>query len=392
MDENTKELDIAAIIGLVLFTFAGFATSLYVIPSLTDDIFIFSSVLRNSNPLVYFVGDWGTGTNFYRPLLSLSFWFCYKFFGLNAFVNQGMSIVSHALVAVLVYRIIRLYQSDVLFSFLISSLVIFSLYTGTTVPMATDRCTLFAAIFILILFHHLVSNEQKGQLPHLGLVVGLSVLAVMSKESGLIAPALGAAHYFRNRAQGKKAWTGVAVLVVVALGYVVFRYLIFRNTAFSYASAQAESQINLLTLATSMAQNLLAPFFPVKRWLALIPTVALWALLLRRPFNSAQKLALWFIFFSALVHPVHYFRLMYLGHVAFCLLIGCSNQKLNWSRPVALVLLVYSVYWTTGSVKNVYLWRLQMMHRDGLKNVTEEARQSHIDPRIVQELRDRYPF
>lgn len=412
-----KEQDIAPIALLFLFGFAGFALSLYNIPSLGDDVYIFSSVCRTPNPLVYFVGDWGAGTQLYRPLLSLSFWLCYKLFGLNAFVNQGMSIATHLLMAILVYKIIRLYQKDVIFSFLIASLALYSFYIAMTVPMATDRCTIFAAVFILLLFHHLVASEQANKPPRLAYVVLLSILAIMSKESGLIAPMIGFVAYLKRVPRDRRAWWGAIALVALCVGYIGFRLVIFHDSSFAYGvdehgNASSKVSAPLLTNATvflsATVRNFLAPFFPfhgmeslptiLKRAPILIVTVALWGILLRPPFTYGQRLAFWFILFSALVHPVYFFRLIFLGHVAFCLLLGCSQSvdsiglRKTAAKVVAFILLSYSVYTTTTGMKNAFIARYQMMYRDGLTNITEDPNQERIDQRIVDELRARYPF
>src|SRR5688572_21810810 len=112
---------------LALLGIAVFTPILYSAYALADNFLMLTSVSRAATPWIFFVADWGVGGNFYRPLLSLSFWVIYYLFGIWTLPNQLLSLACHFAVVFLTLRIVLSLKVDGATAFLFTALVLVSM-------------------------------------------------------------------------------------------------------------------------------------------------------------------------------------------------------------------------------------------------------------------------
>lgn len=172
---------------ILVLGFSIFSTTISFVPANGDDLILLSSVAKISSPLKFFVGDWGLDNNAYRPLHSLSIWLIYHFFGVTASYKQLFNLVLHLAIICLLFRFISRIQPNIIVSLLLTLISLVSMSTISPVTWVSDRPTLFVALFLFLLLNYLYKYEQpfKVNIPY---IVILSILALMSKESGLIVP------------------------------------------------------------------------------------------------------------------------------------------------------------------------------------------------------------
>ena len=222
---------------LAIIGYAFYNVALRFVPVDFDDLVLLSSAKAVSNPLNFFVGDWGFGNYGYRPLHSLSLWLSYRVFGVSSGPAQLLNLCLHIAVVLLLYALlVKLLSSrNWVLAFVLSCTALVSLYTVSGPTWVSDRPTLFVTFFLLILLNYLV-RLPEGKLPNAWVLLLLSLLALMSKESGLILPLI--ALYFlvielRTRLTHPAVWS----LVILLAAYGLLRFVIFGSNAATYTEA-----------------------------------------------------------------------------------------------------------------------------------------------------------
>jgi tetratricopeptide (TPR) repeat protein len=120
---------------------------------------------------------------YYRPLTSFSFMVDYYFWGVNPLGFNLTSVFCHALVCILLLKFLWMTLRDGRAAFL--GTLIFAVHAVHTdsINQISGRGTILAAFFILgVLILYLKSKDAPGWL--------LFVLAVLSKESAILVPAI----------------------------------------------------------------------------------------------------------------------------------------------------------------------------------------------------------
>lgn len=410
---------------LVLLGLAGFAVALTFVPADQDDLILLSSVADTPQPLSYFVGDWGLGNRAYRPLHALSLWLGYRAFGVWAFPNQAINLALHLLNALLLLRIARRAQPDAGLAFLAASLVLFSVFTRSPAAWVSDRPTLLVALCVLLLLDRLVSGEGEDGAPGIGLagIALLCGLALMSKESGLVVPALALALGL-DKSPGAPSRAGlIAVTGGIVAAYAALRWGIFGAQAASYSESGVLLGVGrygdwaalpvpwrVLGAVENVARSLIAPLLPVigdeggllpKHDLVLAAPLWLSTGLLvaasvdRRP-SRGQWCALLLLAANALVHcTIFRYRTLYLAQVAVALFVATSPalrrhpRRRTFAKATATVALVCGLWSTTRALAREREVRHELLHRDRLAPVVARY-PGRIDGKIVQEVLERY--
>ena len=136
----------------------------------------------------------------YRPLLQASLWFVYQAFGVWALPNQFINLLLHLINVCLLYRIVRRAQSDKTVAWLFAAVFMVSNYTFMAATWVSDRPMALTGLFLLLLIDHLfqhrhtsghTSEHASGSSVRVSAIAAFSVLALMSKESGLVVPTVG---------------------------------------------------------------------------------------------------------------------------------------------------------------------------------------------------------
>ncbi len=403
--------------------FSTFGSALYLVPANSDDLILLSSVANTSSPAKYFIGDWGRGEIRYRPLHSLTLWLAYKIFGVSAGFNQLFNLILHFVIICLLFRLIRSVKSDITLNFLIVSLSLVSLYTLSPATWVSDRPTLFVALFFLLLLNHLYKNGHPNQ-GRISYIYVLSILALLSKESGLIVPLFVFYYSFHMKQYAKYRTKVIIHSIVIIAVYFTFRFAIFG----SQVSSNIESGYifgiirynNLSTLPVhiqyyahleNVIKNLITPFVPIfngrggilmsvsslfEKSLLSVLTMLLVVLTAHKKLSTFQKVALVIIIINSVLHyPIFRYRTHYISQLAICMFIASSpllknsiNRKII-VKVIAVVLLLFSILGVNRSLNSSILSRYEMLNKYNLTPIVQRYSAS-IDNRIVERVLQRY--
>jgi hypothetical protein len=389
---------------LAVLAVAIYGVALKFPPTNGDDLGYLASVTKIGNPLYYFIQDHGHGNGLYRPLTPVSMWLVYKGFGLSALPNQLINLVLHIANVFLLYTIVRRAQSDTAIALLVAGVFMVSRYTFLAATWTSDRPMVLTGLFLLLLINHLTRDDAAtrptaGTGVRLSVVAAFSVLALMSKESGLVIPAvafvyaLAPWHLSRLDARSRLR---LAVMAASIIGlYLLFRRLIFGTDFASYSqdgymflgsvhyedSAELPGLLQFLNYAENVLKNMLAPVLPVfaeggalldqqYRTVSLIGALStglMCLLAIGRDLTRLQRIALIILVVNAVVHfSLFRMRLHYLSHAAFCLFVAASPRFATPAdddgrrvtvKVLTLVVLVCSIVWTNDVLRAYLLER-----------------------------------
>jgi hypothetical protein len=362
---NSSDRYLAGAFFIVLFAFAVYQRALWFVPAAADDLRILSSVSQTHDPLSYFATDWGMQNTYrltdgridtkrrtYRPLHSISIWLGYRMFGVRAYPNQLINLTFHILNCLLLLRVLRRLGLDVFVALLLVTLGLVSLYTASPAIWVSDRQTLVVALATLVLLNHAIgANGQLRTLLNPWLVTGLTIVAVLFKESGLIIPLVAGTFIMLTSYTGAR-WRHLAICALLVISYVVLRVLLFGSNAFAYAAegfvfgnhpyallSDLPWQIQLWARIENVTKNFLCVFFPIfdpfgridsfgeliKNVFWWLPTAVLAVSATRRPITKVQLLALAVIALNSALHlQVFRYRVEYISELAFCLYLAAS--------------------------------------------------------------------
>lgn len=381
---------------------------------------------------MYFIGGHGVDNDLYRPLTPVSLWLTYKTFGVWGVPHQLVNLVLHFANTFLLYKILRRARADAIVACLFAAVFMISKYTWVSATFVADRPMVWTGLFVLLFIYHVARQDDAPdtssrvlRVPmRIAAVVALTILALMSKESGIVIPGVAFAFAILP-------WTltppplryrlrlALTALTIVGL-YIGFRMLIFGPRFASYTQdgylflgaihyQHAEDLSPLLryvSYAENVLKNAVAPVFPVfaeggalmtrQALLASLPvigsTVALFAMTVGRQLTRLQWIAALVILANAVAHYVLFrFRLHYLSHAAFCIFVGSSpifaaaggRNKAAVARALGVIALGGSIVWTTYMFDDYRLQRalaLENLKIDGV---------SRFGP-IVEEILDQY--
>ena len=425
---------------LLLLAVAVYQKALWFSPGSGDDLRILSSVSQRHNPLSYFATDWGMENTYllgtgqkdttrrtYRPLHSISIWLGYRAFGVWAYPNQLLNLILHILNILLLLRILQRVGLEVAPASLLATLGLVSLYTASPATWVSDRQTLVVALAVLIFINHVV--ESDGGLRssiNPWLVAGLTLVAVLFKESGLIIPLVAGAFVLFAPYKGPKR-IHLAICVLLAASYLGLRVLLFGSNAFAYASegfvfgnqyytllSDLPWQIALWARAETVVKNFLCVFLPVfdpygridslhelfANVLWWLPTVVLAAAATRRSLTRVQWLALAVIAMNSALHvQVFRYRIEYVSQLAFCLYVAsspiwqASHKKVDWGgrRQLAGICCGFLALVSISQV-NRYIHSNWVQRQDEVtkQRLTTVLQSYPISGRIVEQVLARY--
>jgi hypothetical protein len=337
---------------LTILGLAVYAVALWFPPTNGDDLSYLSSVATIKNPLVYFIQDHGHGNELYRPLTPVSLWLLYQVFGVWALPNQILNLALHITNVFLLYRLLQREQPDQTLAWLVAAVFMISQYTFLAATWTSDRPMLLTGLFVLLLVNHLRHHDRPVRLSS---IAAFSVLALMSKESGLVVPAVallfalmpGGAPHLTKRHRLNLAIMSASIILL----YIGFRMLIFGSAFASYGQDgylflgsvryqdinELPPLLRYLAFGENITKNALAPILPVfaeggalltqQSFLrdspVIVSTALLFGIAATRRAGRLQLIALMILGVSAVAHfALFRLRLHYLSHAAFCLFVG----------------------------------------------------------------------
>jgi hypothetical protein len=419
---------------LFVLALAVFDTALNFVPGTSDDLELLTSVAHTTQPLKYLVGDFGMGPygtgNYgqYRPLHSLSLWLVYRSFGLSFFPNQFINFALHFINAVLVLVLIWRVQRDLALSFLGASLFLISVHTVSPATWVSDRPNLLVGFAFLLLLHHAVSVRNKGGSLRIPTVLGLCLIALLSKESGLIVPVMAISISLRIAEQTR--WQRIrssAVWAGVILTYFAGRIMMFGTNAFSYSTygylfglrrydlaSDLPGHLRLLATADNVLKNIVELFLPVftdgggfsfkfdSARIALIVLLGalamacLVALTTKAKLTALQIDCLCAVILNAAIHnAIFRYRDLYTAQIAVSVLVACSAalsepRRRRIAFAAAFVVLLVSVTRVENFIQANYVARYIELNRYSLARDLQSFHGKRVDRHIAQQLVDGY--
>jgi len=343
-------------------------------------------------------------TNYYRPVMLFGYLLCYQLFGPLAYPFHLVSLLFHALVALLVFRVAVTMLRDRLAAFVAAGL--FALH-----PVHTESVAWVAAVtdveltfFYLLTFWFFLRAAQPGgrrsALAQLAMAGGF-VLTLMSKEQALTLPALATAyeHCYRDD-RGETTWAQKLgryyLLWMLAGAYLLFRIRFFGALAPVLQISDLTWKQTVLSATALVGQycgKLLWPvelcaFYVFKRstsvleprvlagFLALTVLAALFVFLWRRS-RPASFAILWMVVtLGPVLNPrwmaanVFTERYLYLPSAGFCWLLGMGGAHL-WHRTRERSALWRRVWvGVLGLLSALFILRVITRSRDWSDDVT----------------------
>lgn len=416
---------------LVVLSLSIFLRAVHFLPADAVDLRLFSVAIHTHNPLKYLVGDWGeapyeTGQfGMYRPLHPISLWIVYKALGLRWLPNQLINVGLHTLNAILVLMLVWRIQRDAVLSFMGASIFLVSVHTMSPAVWVTDRASLQVGLALLLLMHHLVGARQSGRRPRAWYIFLLCLLALLSKESGLVVPfAAIVDSLLSDSPMRKRVWPAAVWAGVIGV-YLFGRFLMFGANAASYSKGgylfgfwrydrvvDLPEYLRRFCLVDNALKNMLESFLPIlndeggfrmtshsEALCTVLGVVAMGCLVLltaQRKLRVVQIECLWIVLFNALLHnEVFRYRVLYTAQIAVCVFLA-SSPLLKDARRKALaataasLLLLASTVRVDNFVQSEYLTRYNEMHQYKLEHVMHSYPGKRIDPALAQQLVEKY--
>jgi hypothetical protein len=356
---------------LVTVGLALFGQSLWFIPTDTDDVLVLSSVARAENPITYFVNDVGLGKNEYRPLHAISVWMTYQLVGVRAIVHQTINLVLHLCNTLLLFNLLSRLNKNYTIVTILALMFLVSLYAVSPASWISDRPTLLVGLAVLLLLTHVVRVRQGKSSFRMSVFAGVSALALLSKESGLVIPLSGALLGYLMPLGTSTRRRLQAVSGILLMGYIIIRLAVFGDAGFSYRETgyilgsmhyEDLSSLPVHLRAYAFAENIVknvigvaAPVFdnqgraeipsPLPAGVCvLFASLALVALALRHRLTGDQKIALVLILVNGLNHAaVFRHRTLYLSVLCLSVFLvpaGPFTGRVRWSMVAATAAIV----------------------------------------------------
>jgi tetratricopeptide (TPR) repeat protein len=311
----------------------------------------------------------GSITNYFRPMMTLGYLFCYQLFGMRPYGFHLFSLLLHVLVVCLVFVVTERLTGDRVWAFVAGAL--FALH-----PIHTESVDWIAAVtdlevtfFYLLTFGIFLAVARPGGRASKALLAAMGVafvLALLSKEQAMTLPALATVyeHFYRGDRSETSAPQKLArygLLWLVGVTYVLCRIHFFGALAPREGFAQLTPQqivLSAIALVGQYVWKLLWParlcafyvfhasksLFDLRVLAGLLVLLAFAALFLvcwrsrERNVRFASFAILWFFATLAPVLNAHWVavnvfteRYLYLPSVGVAWLVGLGASKL-WSR------------------------------------------------------------
>jgi len=308
-------------------------------------------------------------TNYYRPIMTLGFLFCYKLFGLRAYGFHLVNLLLHVLIVCLVFVLTERLTGDRVWAFVAGALFALHPVHTESVDWISGVTDLELTFFYLITFGLFLAVARPGGRRSEPMLAGLGVtflLALLSKEVAMTLPALATVyeHFWRedrSETSTSQKLARYGLLWLIGLAYVLFRIHFLGALAPAKNMPQLTPQQIVLSAIALVGQYVLKLFWPVRLciyWvfrpstspfdprvlaglLVLLALAALFFACWRSRERNVRFASFGIVWFFATLAPVlnaHFLgfnvfaeRYLYLPSVGVAWLVGLGASKL-WRR------------------------------------------------------------
>ncbi|MFH1247524.1 MAG: tetratricopeptide repeat protein [Candidatus Omnitrophota bacterium] len=300
----------------------------------------------------------------YRPVLMLTYAFNYAFGALNPYGYHIINILIHFLNAVLLYLILNILFRDLNFYLMLFLVALFCVHPINTeaVTYLSSRSTILCAFFILVSFYNYILWRRSGKVKFQALSLVSYILALLTKEIGLVLVLLVSLYEFVYSEdiikEKKRIFFGILPYLILSAGYLFILKFIFKNQVGMFVGLKRlvrPLSANIYTQSAVAFFYLYLFFFPFKLTIdhnfpvirslgnlpEMVPFLALVVLIIifLRIKRSHRLLSFSFFWYLAALSPQFYARLnltaaehhAYPAYLAvyFILALALGNKKLN---------------------------------------------------------------
>ena len=338
----------------------------------------------------------GVGFHYWRPLTSMVYMLEYSWWGPNPTGYHLLNIAFHALAAGCLYWLIIVLFSDQVTAFLAAGLFAVHPVHSQTVNYISNLQEGLSAVFVFLSLTFYVKYCRNTDRRYYLLMLVSFILALISKESGLIVPGLFLLYHFifGERLHAK----AFLPILIVALGYLVWRNTVLGQSVVE-AAGLFRRLLEFFTALTGYCGLLLLPrdirteyTAGTFSWMApaAVGGILILAALLFAALGRKQKMISWaagwflltllpasgILYSTAFYMTGHY---LYLPSAGFFLSLAAGLARL-WRRPrlrvysVGLALALAAFYSCLAAGQNVY-WRDDItLFRHNLKYAPQSGR------------------
>ena len=330
----------------------------------TSDVFLKSH--RNQ--------DVGSGELSYRPVSTLTHFFEYAIWKLNAFGYHLTNLIMHLANSILLYLLIFLVLKDAKLAFWAG--VFFSVHpiSAEAINVITYREDLLIVFFILLSFIAFIRHKEQHDFKR-PLFYYLSILsfglALFSKEMAISFPVLIILYdyYFEFEGNIKKVLINLKSrylgFIIAAIMYLYINFVVFANpdkTAISYPGGSFYT--NLLTMSVAFSEYISSFWFPLiikplptryapimntfinREVILSISLIIVFIILALRTYNKSKAASFFMFWFFITLIPVSNifpltnpmaYRYVYLPSIGFCVVLAILCKSMSNARLLARV-------------------------------------------------------
>lgn len=412
---------------LLLTALAGavFNLALAYPPSTPDDVVLLSRAAHVGDPWTFGAYAWPFGLHLFRPLPMLVVLVMYRLFGVAALPNQLLSLGLHVVNACLLFRLLSRWQPSRLLCFLLAGVFLISRFTASPATWVTDRPSLFVGLTLILLLGHLRGADERRTEVRVGVVCVLIVVALLSKETGLVLAGLGMLALARSRHSHRERLRAVALPLLVVAAYLCVRIGPFGRTSAAHLTGN-EARVLMGIVAPegsatpSLARQIVVPLEKIAKSVVsfVVPvfgdserfepnasplSVPIWVAtafsFVVAAWNAdrvVQRRAWWIVLLNAVIHAhLFSYRFQYLTQLAFALHIGAfrwepSRRASGRALATALgVLLAVSCVDVGSSLHYGMAHRLGQLELFATGSENDDY-PTGIDPDVVARIVSRY--
>lgn len=339
-------------------------------------------------------------SNTYRPLQMLTYMVDYSIGGMNVRGYHLVNISFHILVALCIYWLINILFADNLIALLTAALYAVHPIHTEAVAYIAGRADPLAFFFMLTALIFYIKNVEKAGIGKLIIVAASYILAILSKESSLILPAVILLYHFTFKRKMNAA--GFSIVMIITAAYLILRttalkVLLFTETSYPttvlqrlpgfFAALTGYFRLLFLPLTLHMEYTLVLFKFTdphVIFGIVLLILILAWALIKRNKRIVFFSIAWFLLTLLPLsdIYPLNaymYEHWMYVPSVGFFLLLSAELAYLYRTRSykkisLALIVILALFYSALTIRQNAYWQEPISFFKRTLKYVPQSAR------------------
>ncbi len=366
-----------------------------------------------------------SGSNFYRPIQTITFIWDYSFWGLNPLGYHVTNLILQILVSFLTFLLVFTLAESLIIA--LSAALLFAVNPLHTeaVTYISGRSDLLLAVFILLSMLAFIKSQkslsQKAGLFYLCSSLALFILALLSKELAVVFPFAILAYIFSYERESLKK-INLVMRKILPFFVITIVYAILRVSIFSFSTAKPPglaiyplalrimvlpkvffSYIKLLVLPLNLHMSRTF-HFSLTFW----PLLGLWFLLgavlvvfvylfkNKQKYKTATFLGLWFLIFllpQSGIIPINAFvaeHFIYLSSISFSALLSFVLLKYLKKTVFIISLAGLLIFYIMLTVSRNAQWKYPVVFYEELLKLSPYSFMAHNNLGLEFERRGQY--